>query len=191
VSIFLEPLFLVLLHFLSHHRYEHGKKLAGVIYVHRISDFRMGGVSTRNFKMFRQLCGESTLRNVVIVTNMWGEVSRDVGEAREAELVNQEIFFKPVLDKAALMMRHENTRDSAHHILLQIIDNHPLPLRIQRELVDQGKDISQTAAGAELNRELMEQIQVHKREMRELEREMRGSFVCTSRSYLRRLTPKK
>ena len=159
--------------------------------MHRISDFRMGGVSTRNFKMFRQLCGESTLRNVVIVTNMWGEVSRDVGEAREAELVNQEIFFKPVLDKAALMMRHENTRDSAHHILLQIIDNHPLPLRIQRELVDQGKDISQTAAGAELNRELMEQIQVHKREMRELEREMRGSFVCTSRSYLRRLTPKK
>jgi len=33
--------------------YENGKKLAGVIYFHRISDFRVGGISRRNFKMFR------------------------------------------------------------------------------------------------------------------------------------------
>ena len=155
-------------------RYEQGKKLAGVIYIHRISDFRMGGISTRNFKMFRELCGESSLKNVVIVTNMWGEVSRDVGEAREQELATQSMFFKPVLDKGALMLRHENTVQSAHNILGHIISNHPLSLQIQRELVDQKKDISQTSAGAELNRELMEQIQKHKTEMRTLQEEMRG-----------------
>jgi hypothetical protein len=81
--------------------------------MHRISDVRMGGISTRNFKMFRQLCGESTLRNVVIVTNMWGEVGREVGEAREAELGSDDRFFKPVLDKGAHMLRH-NGLTSAH-----------------------------------------------------------------------------
>ena len=40
-------------------------KLSGVIYMHRISDFKMGGISRRNFHMFRSLCGEKTLKNVV------------------------------------------------------------------------------------------------------------------------------
>ncbi len=166
----------------SENRYENGKKLAGVIYMHRISDFRMGGISTRSFKMFRELCGDSTLRNVVIVTNMWGEVSKEVGEAREAELAKEDIFFKPVLDKGALMSRHENMRDSAYGILRKIIGNHPLTLQIQTELVDQKKDISQTAAGAQLNRELMEQIQKHKNEMLVLQNEMRGGILKIIRS---------
>ena len=154
--------------------YENGKKLAGVIYLHRISDVRMGGISTRNFKMFRELCGESTLKNVVVVTNMWSEVSREVGEAREAELASRDIFFKPVLDKGAQLVRHENTQESAEAIMHYLISNHPLALRIQRELVDQHMDISQTAAGEELNRELMEQIRRHREEMRALQEDMKG-----------------
>jgi hypothetical protein len=164
--------------------YENGKKLSGVIYIHRISDIRMGGISTRNFKLFRQLCGDSTLQNVVILTNMWSEVSLEIGEAREAELASQDMFFKPVLDKGALFARHENTRESAHAILQHIIQNHPMSLQIQRELVDEKKDISQTAAGAELNKELMLQMQKHRREMQALQEEMRGKYfiLCTTSS---------
>ncbi|KAJ7455268.1 P-loop containing nucleoside triphosphate hydrolase protein [Mycena galericulata] len=156
--------------------YESGRKLAGVIYMHRISDVRMGGISTHNFKMFRQLCGESTLKNVVIVTNMWGEVGREVGEAREAELASDERFFKPVLDKGARLLRHDNDAASAQAILHYLIGNQPRALRIQRELVDQGKDISQTAAGEELNRELAAQIARHKQEMAVLQKEMREAI---------------
>ncbi|KAJ7126809.1 P-loop containing nucleoside triphosphate hydrolase protein [Mycena epipterygia] len=156
--------------------YESGKKLAGVIYMHRISDVRMGGISTRNFKMFRQLCGESTLKNVVIVTNMWGEVGREVGEARETELASDERFFKPVLDKGARLLRHENEASSAQAILHYLVENQPRALRIQRELVDQGKDISQTAAGEELNRELAEQIKRHKQEMVVLQKDMKEAI---------------
>jgi hypothetical protein len=157
-------------------RYKEGVTLAGVLYFHRISDFRMGGISTRNFKMFRKLCGDSTLQNVVIVTNMWGEVSTEVGEAREAELIREDIFFKPVLDKGAQMARHENTVPSAERIVRLIIDNHPLPLRIQRELVEEGKDISETSAGEELNRELNAQIKKHQQEMLVLKEEMQQAM---------------
>ncbi|KAF8910601.1 P-loop containing nucleoside triphosphate hydrolase protein [Gymnopilus junonius] len=137
--------------------YENGHKLSGIIYIHRISDFRMGGISTRNFKMFRQLCGENSLKNVVILTNMWGEVGREVGEAREHELATEDIFFKPVLDKGAQMLRHDNTQEMSHN-----------------ELVEEKKDISETAAGEELNRELIAQYRKHKEEMKQLQEEMQG-----------------
>jgi hypothetical protein len=94
-------------------------KLSGLIYVHRISDVRMGGISSRNFRMFRKLCGDDTLKNVVIVTNTWSEVGQAKGEMREAELKNK--FFKPALDKGAQMLRHDNTVQSAHNISFRTI----------------------------------------------------------------------
>ena len=126
--------------------------------------------------MFRELCGDTTLQNVVIVTNMWGEVGTQVGEAREAELMQEDVFFKPVLDKGAQMVRHDNTVSSAKNIIRRIIDNHPLPLRIQRELVDERKDISDTSAGEELNRELNAQIKKYQQEMLVLKDEMKRAM---------------
>ena len=146
--------------------------IAGVLYFHRISDLRMGGALTKNFRMFRNLCGERALRNVVIVTNMWGGVEPEVGEAREAELKTDDIFFKPALERGAKMARHENTVPSAEAIIRLLINNHPSPLLIQKELVDERKDIAETSAGEELNRELNAQIKVHQEEMRTLTEEM-------------------
>jgi len=122
--------------------------------------------------MFRKLCGDTTLQNVVVVTNMWGEVSPRVGDAREAELMEDDAFFKPVLDKGGQMARHNNTVASAENIIRRILDNHPLPLRIQVELVNEHKDISETSAGEELNRELSAQIRKHQGEIRILKEEM-------------------
>ena len=151
-------------------RYEKGSKLAGVIYIHRISDKRFTGITGRNFKMFRELCGDTTLKNVILVTNMWGEVSRDIGEAREDELTSD--FFKPVLDKGAQMARHHNTAQSAHDIIRRIMKNRPVALQIQRELVDEHKDIVDTAAGEVINQELKEQIRKHQVELRMVQEEM-------------------
>ena len=122
--------------------------------------------------MFRKLCGDNSLQNVVVVTNMWGEVDPQTGNDREAELMREDIFFKPVLEKGAKMARHQNTAPSAEDIVRLILDNHPLPLRIQEELVDEHMDISETGAGEELNREINVQIKKHQEEMRLLKEEM-------------------
>ena len=126
--------------------------------------------------MFQKLSGESTLRNVVIVTNMWGDVEHRVGEEREAELKGKDKFFKPVLDQHAHLARHTNTIGSAQRVLRLILHNHPLPQRIQEEIVDQGKDIAQTSAGQELDRDLWDQIRKHSDEMCELEEEMKQAL---------------
>lgn len=153
-------------------RYQNGVKLSGLIYMHRISDFRVGGISRKNFSMFRKLCGDETLKNVVIVTNMWGEVALEKGMAREHELRTDDLLFKPVLDKGAEMLRHENTLSSAQAILMHLINNNPMTLRIQKELVDEGKDITQTDAGVELDRELAALMEKHKREMADIQEQM-------------------
>ena len=120
--------------------------------------------------MFRELCGDTTLKNVVLVTNMWGEVSQDVGEARERELTTN--FFKPVLDKGAQLARHRNTPESAHDIVRSIMKNQPMVLQIQRELVDEGKNIIDTAAGEAVNKELNEQMRRHQAELKAVQEEM-------------------
>ncbi|KAF9498950.1 hypothetical protein BDN71DRAFT_257740 [Pleurotus eryngii] len=152
--------------------YMDGVRLSGVVYVHRISDFRMGGTSTRNFRMFRKLCGDDSLRNVVLVTNMWGQVPVDVGEAREKELKEEDVFFKPVLDEGAQIKRHNNTLTSAHEILRSVAFKDPVPLRIQKELVDENRDITETDAGEELGRELREQARKFKEQQERLRVEM-------------------
>ena len=138
--------------------------------MYRISDNRFGGIAGRIFNTFRKLCGESVLQNTVLVTNMWKEDSQDIGEAREKELSDN--FFKPALDKGAQMVRHHNTTESAQNILRMIIRNHPVALQIQRELVDEGKDIIDTAAGESLNVELKALISKHQVELEYLRGDM-------------------
>ena len=139
--------------------------LAGVIFVQRISDIRFTGIAQRNFRMFRELCGEASLKNVVLVTNMWGTVPLDVGEAREMELTSK--YFKSALNKGAQMARHQNTEQSAHDIIRMIMKNNPVVLQIQRELVEERKDIVNTAAGEAVNEELNEQFRKHREEWKE------------------------
>ena len=85
---------------------------------------------------------------------MWGEVTHDVGEARERELAS--VFLKPALDKGAQMARYHNTDQSAHDVIRRIMNNHPVVLQIQREVVEEHKDVANTAAGAAINQELIE-----------------------------------
>lgn len=150
-------------------RYKKGSRLAGLVYMHRISDRRFSGIAGRNFRIFRQLCGEASLKNVILVTNMWGEVSTEVGEARERELASN--FLKPVLDGGAQMARNYNTEESAHEVIRRIMNNHPLVFQIQRELVDEHKDISNTAAGEAINAELNEAKRRHEAEMKKVQEE--------------------
>ena len=154
-------------------RYHHGKKLAGVIYMHRILDNRIGGISARNFRMFRNLCGETSLRSIVIATTMWDEVLQLIGQERERELATKDVFFKPALDKGARLARHTGTLESAQAIIRSIIMNQstPITLQIQDEL-SRGLSISETLAGKELGRELFEQMERHRQEMRGLMTEM-------------------
>ena len=127
--------------------------------------------------MFRDLCGDTTLKNVVLVNNRWDEVSREIGEVRESELRNR--FFKPVLDMGAQMVRHHNTAQSSHDIIRKIVANRPVALQIQQELVDEGKHITDTAAGGAINLEFDGLIRRHQAELKEVGEEVKSFWYLT------------
>lgn len=146
--------------------------------MHRISDPRLTGISRRNFNMFRKLCGEETLKNVVIVSTMWDETALTRAEAREKELkTDPELDFKAALDKGASMKRHDNTKQSARAILQHFLGNQPRTLRIQKELVDKKWDIVETSAGMELNHHLARLAADHKKRLGDLEKEMKKALT--------------
>jgi len=151
--------------------YSVGAKLTGVIYTHRISDIKFGGLAVKNFKMFRELCGENTLKNVVLVTNMWGLVTSDQqGAAREQQLKDK--YFKAAIEKGAKLCRYNNDLESGQGILREILGKEPVVLKIQEELIDEGKDIGETGAVAELKRGILEVEGNYKREIKELDENM-------------------
>lgn len=139
-------------------QYRNGIKLNGIIYLHRISDIRMGGVSIRTLKVFRELCGSNFLKNVTIVTNRWSRGISVEEQKREQQLRDDERFFKPFLDGQATMRRHDNTAESARTIIREICNKEPVLLDIQLEIVDQSKLLRDTSAGKALNRALEELV---------------------------------
>ncbi|PVF94277.1 hypothetical protein CPB86DRAFT_828699 [Serendipita vermifera] len=152
--------------------YQKGKKLSGILYFHRICDFRMNGISVKNFRMFSELCGEEAMKNVAIVTNMWELVIQRAGEARETQLKTTTNFFGAAIAAGARMVRHENNSKSAQDILRSLIPNVPEPLRIQKETADQNLELHQTSAGKVLRKEQEELIRSHQQEIRSLTEKM-------------------
>ena len=136
--------------------------------MHRITDNKMGGPSRRNFHIFRNLCGDGGLRNVLLVTNMWSKVDPEEGEARERELASKEKFFKPALDRGARMLRHDGSQASAHAVLRHLVGLEPSTLLVQDEMVNQEKDLAHTTAGADIMRELKEQAERHTEALEDL-----------------------
>ncbi|THH13490.1 hypothetical protein EUX98_g9718, partial [Antrodiella citrinella] len=157
--------------FLSH-MYEEGRLITGVIFLYRISDVRISDATRRNFRLCQKLCGDTNMENVVIATNMWGQVDPDVGAARELELAAKDTFFRPALLQGAQLVRHHYTLGSARNILQSLIDKPPATLQIQRELVLERKDITETVAGQELNQEQRELVQPHRAQLAEIQRQM-------------------
>ncbi|KAF8988244.1 hypothetical protein BDQ17DRAFT_1374205 [Cyathus striatus] len=145
--------------------------------LHRIVDNRLGGLSRRNFQMFRSLCGDTSLRHVIILTTMWDLVSSDVGEAREDELRNKDLFFAGAISKGAKMMRHANQEESAKGVIRAILEDHneDVTLQIQKELAE-GMSIDQTGAGVQLHKDLEALISLHREDMRSLTEDLQNAI---------------
>ncbi|KIM65414.1 hypothetical protein SCLCIDRAFT_1212152 [Scleroderma citrinum Foug A] len=147
-------------------------ELVGLIYVHRISDTRMGATAKRNLRMFRKLCGLRSMGNVVIVTTMWDKVTPEEGSQREMELAHSQDLFKPLLTAGAKMARYEN-RKSALRVLDYLLRKNITTLQIVRELVEEKKILVDTAAGKELQGDIRDFMRRRMKEIQDLEEEIR------------------
>jgi len=158
--------------------YQNRILLKGILYLHRISDTRMTGSAKKNLFMFKKLCGNEALKNVILLTTMWEKVDPTEGERRQAILENTEGFWGFMIQRGSKAFRHMNNRESALTILKRLVPGCAVSppgkvlLAIQSEMVNENKGLDETDAGKELQGEFRKEYEKLQQDMDDTKQEM-------------------
>lgn len=143
--------------------YKRDVALAGIVYLHPISHNRFAGSDVRHLSMFRRMCGEDGYAHLVLATTMWDRLPKDgpdlaMAKDREDELRSTDGFWGLMSSRGSRMMRFQGNEPSALEIVNHLIQMREkkgnFVLTIQKELVDEKKDLDATSAGKELRKEI-------------------------------------
>ncbi|KAI4644074.1 uncharacterized protein J4E78_009657 [Alternaria triticimaculans] len=149
-------------------------RLAGIIFLQRISDVRVGGSGIKNIKMFQKLCGDGPLSSVVLATTMWDMASPNAAIDRERELKEQPQLWKRMIDHGSCVFRHDKGKSSALKIIKYLMKRKkPVTLDIQREMVDQNLELVDTGAGGALASSVETLIKHYEKKLKELEQDLK------------------
>lgn len=165
-------------------QYELGVELKGVIYIHRITDIRYSRSSVKTFEIFKKICGQGALSNVLLVTSRWAEVDLGTGAERERQL--KEKFWAYMLGHGSNISRFHGDRPSAVSLISQLLQRDSVVLQLQKELVDEGKKLDDTAAGSYVSDNLEKLKQQYRDELASLER-LRQDLLDNDRSMKRQI----
>lgn len=165
-------------------QYQLGVELKGVIYVHRITDIRYTGSAVRSFEICKKICGDSPLKNVLLVTSRWSDVDEETGSQREGEL--RENFWAYMLNKGSNMSRFHGDRGSAVVLLSQLLAKDSTVLDLQRQLVDERMELKDTTAGSYVNDNLEDLKAQYQKELLSLEK-LRQDLLEEDRAMKRRI----
>lgn len=115
----------------------------------------MQGSAKRNITLFKKLCGDDALQNVILATTMWDLVGEDVGAMREQELISTTEFWGYMASRGSKAYRHDNTHSSAMKLIGHfVLTESKMTLEIQEEMVHQHKDLDGTGAAATVDAQL-------------------------------------
>ncbi|KAI5994003.1 P-loop containing nucleoside triphosphate hydrolase protein, partial [Pisolithus albus] len=136
--------------------YDENIELNGILYFHPISDETILETVSRNYNIFKEMCGKDYFKNVIFVTTMWDEVSEELGSEREQDLRSD--FWREMINLGSTSHRFEGTTESAWKIInflsvSRTVDRRPL--QIQREMVDDHLPLQLTAAGGAIINRLL------------------------------------
>lgn len=165
--------------------YSNSIKLHGIIYLHRITDPRMQGSGMRNLHMFKRLCGDQNLSNVVMATCQWERVAEEDGREREKQLKETPNFWKYMIDRGSKIHRHYNTRESALRLIDSLVGGTAarpkIILDIQSQMVDEGKDLASTAAGQAVDDAISKERQRFAKQIAESQADMKEALASRDR----------
>lgn len=127
-------------------QYKLGVQLKGIIYMHRITDVRFNRSSVKTFEILKKICGHEALKNVLLATSRWSETDEAIGADRERQL--KEKFWAYMVDRGSNISRFHGDRNSAISLVSQLLVQDNVVLQLQKELIDEGKNLNDTVAGA-------------------------------------------
>lgn len=111
----------------------------------------MSGPAFKNLEMFRLLCGDRVLPNVVLSTTRWSnpihKQEYQEQQERQAELISRPEYWGDLIHQGATSALYDGTYASALSIISHLEWRSPIVLDIQHQMVDDGYPLLQTAAG--------------------------------------------
>ncbi|KAL4077510.1 hypothetical protein J3A83DRAFT_1593740 [Scleroderma citrinum] len=122
--------------------------LAGIIYTYPIIDAHLlSAAELATLQTFTAACGYEMADQVRLVTTMWDKANGDCAKDTEDRI--KAGVWKLLLDSGSRYERFNNTQESAWEIVLGLGDSRKA-LLLQRELVDIGRELTQTIASRQL-----------------------------------------
>ena len=161
-----------------------GIRLTGLLYLHPITHTRMAGTPFKNLRTFRKLVGSGSMKSVALVSTMWSASSGAEEEDRDRLLRETPQYWGEMIGEGALPCRHYNTRESALSILEPLMQMKPTTLNLQRELVDEKKDLNWTEAGREVDKEMTLQREALERRIEDTKDEMTQALAAKDEKWI-------
>ena len=139
--------------------YHDNERIAGIVYLHSISDIRLYGPSRVNYHLFKAICGDEGYQKVALTTTKWDVTPLSTALRREGELTSNTLFLD-VIDYGAMVYRYPNSEATAAEIVTSLLlrgPQHFVP-QLQKELVLDGKKLSETKAGLYLQNSILDKV---------------------------------
>ena len=160
-------------------RYPTGTNLAGIICVHKI--FQL--VETENWEWWFvgnrgkliELCGDATLKNLVIMTHDWEEVSPADEERMKQEFSSKKQYRTAIADGAQVYHCTNGTELDLGALRIVLGGRSVVP-KVQQEPINKGSKSEQTAVAAELSGEIPELVERHHSDIKKLEESMQKAM---------------
>ena len=116
----------------------------GILLLCRIDSVPTTLTYRQELAIIRQMCGDEFLKNVILVATFGSNSEQQ--ELWIQQLLNGSMYWRPFLLHDAQKARFDGTYESASAIMRKLARNAPIPLLIQRELIEKRLSIEQTAA---------------------------------------------
>jgi hypothetical protein len=158
--------------------YSIGIELSGIIFLHRISDVHMSGSAKGNLLLFKKLCGTHALRNVILATTMWNQVTLQEGAYREAVLTASPEFWGWMIEQGTRVVRHTNDRESVLRLIGFLVNKggSKVTLELQHQMVIEQKTFGQTDVGLWLQAVIAQEREKPEKQVQQAEEEMKGAI---------------
>jgi len=115
----------------------------------------MSGAPHRNLRMFEELTGPRSAKNVVLATTMWDKLHPQFDDGNKREKGLEEKYWNVMIHHGATVERFLNTSDSAWSMIDKVVkrDEPKAVLLIQEEMIVQKTPLLATSAGKALYRD--------------------------------------
>ena len=141
--------------------------------MHRITDARVDGPIQRNLRMLGELYGDTSAKNIVLVTTMWDKARSEEASKREDGLKTR--YWNALLYHRASVARFHNDQDSAWKIIDQVAGRDRAAVLLQEEMVTLGSNLNRTNAGKALYRDLQGLLEKQNKTMHLLAEKAEGA----------------